>query len=641
MRLSLIALTALCVVRAAQAAGEPTFAARVERTAVGVGETFSFEITLSVENGRVAGYHAPDFRGFRVVGERPSQSTQMQMGAGGTFVRQVYGWQYELLALDKGTVTIGPARVRVNGRELRTESVGVTVVEAGQGTPLRRPGRAVPRRMPGIPGFDPSDLLAPSGPQPAGGRNFLRVVPSKTKAYVGEQITTEWSLHVTERPDKYLTVLEPRTDGFWVEELIDPNQRAGLLLSPHIHEGKTYQVATLMRKALFPLRPGRLTITPLEAEIQRVDFFGATLRTERIKTEPVAIEVQPLPTAGQPPHFDSAAVGRFALFAEVDRDHVAVGEAVTLKLRITGQGNLRKLAVPPLPRLSGWKTYDPKVSVKLDPVDPTAGGQIGGSKLVEYLLLPERPGVTTIPPFVLSFFDPERATYLTERSAPVRVEVSADGSSAAARPGSAGAATPAAGALPTGPAPGSENVLSLDIRPPRSRPALRRDLGTTFYRSRAFLGVVIVPPLALGLTVLVGVVRDRLSHETEGARRRKLRRLVKRRLRTAEAHLREGRLAQSFSEIERVLREFLSGKLGSQVAGMSWDELRADLARAGLAPALVDSTIAALEDCDRARFAPGGVSGDEVRSAIERAGDIILHIEKNAVRVSPEAEARA
>jgi hypothetical protein len=170
---------------------------------------------------------------------------------------------------------------------------------------------------------------------------------------------------------------------------------------------------------------------------------------------------------------------------------------------------------------------------------------------------------------------------------------------------------------------------------------LRRDLGTSFYQSHGLWVAVAVPPLALALTALLGFARERLSKETEGTRRRKLRRLVRRRLRTAEAHLTEGRLAQAFGEIERVLREFLTGKLNTQIAGLSWDELRSALERAGMAPTLVDATLAALEDCDRARFSPGSLSPEEVRAARDRAGEIILQIEKAPLRPLPGQEARS
>jgi hypothetical protein len=641
MRIRALSIVGLMIVTAAGVAraAEPSFVARVDRTQVGAGESFTLEITLSVEGGRVDGYRAPDLRGLRALAERPSQSTQMQMGGGGTFVRHVYGWHYEVLAPDRGTFTVGSARVRVDDHELRTEKITITVVDSGQAPAARRPGRGFPHGIPNpglpFPGLGVEDDTPPAETeQGRGRRNFLRVQSSKIKAYVGDQIKVDWSLYLTERQDKYGTTAEPRTDGFWVEDLPVANLHTGLSLTQQTYEGRSYLVAPLMRKALFPLHPGRLTISPLESEISRVDFFGATLRTERLKTEPLTIEVLPLPTAGQPPKFDTSAVGHFTLRADVDRDRVNVGEAVTLKLAISGQGNLRKLAAPALPRLDGWKVYEPKVSVTLDP-----GERVVGTKVVEYLLLPERPGVTNIPPFTLAFFDPERGSYGSEKSNPLRIEVGAEAAQAAGtRPANVATGIVASGSAAA--ASGGENVLALDIRPLRNRPTLRRDLGASFYQSRGLGIIVAVPPLALALTALVGFARERLSQETEGTRRRKLRRLARRRLRTAEAHLKEGRLAQAFGEIERVLREFLTGKLNTQIAGLSWDELRATLAQAGVAPTLVNATLAALEDCDRARFSPGSLSPEEVRTARDRAGEIILQIERAPLRPVSAREVR-
>ncbi|HEX7599765.1 MAG TPA: BatD family protein [Polyangia bacterium] len=634
---TLIPLLGLLIAGAAQAA-PPSFAARVDRTQVGVGEAFTLEITLAVEGGRVDGYRAPDLRGFRILSERPSQSTQVQMGGGTTFMRQVYGWHYEVQALERGNFIIGPARVKVDREELRTDKIAMTVVENGQAQPSRRSARGLPRGIPNpglpFPGMGVDVDEPPAAAQAGNGRrNFLRAQASKTKAYVGEEITAEWILFLTENQNRISPTAEPHTDGFWVEDRAVVRPGGGVDWSEQTLEGRSYQVATLMKKSLFPLHPGRLTITPLELEISRVDFFGATLRTERLKAEPLTIEVLPLPTAGQPPSFDSSAVGHFSLHAEVDRDHVNVGEAVTLKLAIAGQGNLRKLAAPSLPRLDGWKTYDPKVSGTLG-----QGDRPSGTKTVEYLLLPERAGVTTIPPFTLAFFDPERGAYGNERSNSIRIEVSVDGAlPTGSRP--AGTTPVAAGTSPA--TPGGENVLALDIRPLRNRPTLRRDLGTSFYQSRGLLAVVAIPPFALALTALFGFARERLSQETESTRRRKLRRLTRRRLRAAETHLREGRLGPAFGEIERVLRECLTGKLGRQIAGLSWDELRATLAQAGLAPALANATLAALEDCDRARFAPGSLSADEVREARDRASEIILQIEKAHLHPASPTEERA
>jgi hypothetical protein len=608
MRRGLLAVVFCALLAGAAEAQAPSFNARVDRTQVAMGESLILEVTLSLQDGAVDGYRPPEVRGARILGEEPSQSTQIHMGGGRTFSQMVYTWRYQLAVTQKGALTIGPARVRVGGRELHTNAITVAV---GDGPPrAAAPARRSP--LSGLPfNVEPEPVTD--------GKNFLRVIPSKTKAYVGEQVTVEWFLYLTARQDKYQTVTEPRADGFWTEDLPVPTNQHGLQLTRQLYEGQEYLVAPLLRRALFPLNSGRHTITGMESEISQVDFFGSTMRTQRIKTEPLVIEVQPLPTAGQPRGFDPAAVGRFSLAARLDREQVAVGEAVTLTLTITGQGNLRKLSAPPLPRLDGWKVYDPKVNISIEP-----GDVVSGTKTVDYLLLPERAGTTVIPPFTLPAFDPAARSYNTEKTSPLRVVVMGEKGSGAPR-GNAKAGAPGA--------TGVENVLGVDIRPLRVRPSLRRDLGTTFYRSRLFAGAVAAPPLAFGLTVLVGRIRERLNQETESARRRKLRRLVRRRLGAAERHLRNGQPGPFFVEIDRGLRDFLSGKLGQPVTGLSRDELRAHLGAAGLSSSVVNTTIDALEQCDRARFAPGSAAQDEMRAALDRAGEIILQIERAKLKV--------
>jgi hypothetical protein len=626
MRVSSIILPfAVLLVAGGAHAQAPSFTARLGRTTVGVGDTFPFEVTLSYDSGRMEDYRRPDFRGFRVLGEQPSQSTQIQMGGGGSFMRHTYSWTYQLAPLQKGKLTIGPASVRVDGRPLSTDKVTVNVVEAGQAPAPPQQRQRMPRGIPGFPGsnFFFPDLEPEEEPEPppppaaagsgisAGRRNFLRVVPSKTKAFEGEQITVEWSLYLSGQQSNYAPSKEPRTDGFWVEDLDVPNQGGRLSLSQQMVDGRVYLTGPLLRKALFGLKPGKYTVTPLEADISRANFFGATVQSEHLKTDPLTFEILPLPP-GAPAGFDTSAVGQFRLAAAIDRDHVQTGDAITLKLTLEGDGNLNKIPLPTLQPFPGWKIYDPKVSVELRRRD-----HISGSKTAEYLLLPEQPGETTIPSFAFSYFNPQKNSYATLRTEPIRVWVTGE-----ARPQSA----PAVSRAPSTPA--GENLLAPEVRPIRNRAALRRDLGTLLYRSPVMLGIVLAPPGLLALVGLWGVARARMSQETESKRRRKLRRSANKRLRTASAYLQAGKLAPSLAEIERVLREFLTGKIGRTVAGMSHDELRAALEAIGAPKVLVDGTIAALDTCDRARFAPGSITPEEATGAIDRAGEIIEDFEK-------------
>ena len=60
------------------------------------------------------------------------------------------------------------------------------------------------------------------------------------------------------------------------------------------------------------LAPGKRTVTPLEADVAQVDFFGSALRRQHLKAEPLVIEAAPLPPEGQPAGVDAASQEAFA-----------------------------------------------------------------------------------------------------------------------------------------------------------------------------------------------------------------------------------------------------------------------------------------------------------------------------------------
>jgi hypothetical protein len=199
-----------------------------------------------------------------------------------------------------------------------------------------------------------------------------------------------------------------------------------------------------------------------------------------------------------------------------------------------------------------------------------------------------------------------------------------------------GDATPvarAAGGPGAGPGGVVENVIGAEIRPIRGHGRLRRDVGSTVLHSGRFAGVLIVPPLALALSVLVDRLRERLSEESRRTRRR-MRSLVRKRLGAAEAYRDAGQSAAFYIEIDRVLREVLAARLGQSVSGLRMDELAALLAARGMPQNEAARVVAELEACDQARFAPGAETdaATGLTAALERAGELIVGIEKAPLR---------
>ena len=621
-----LALAASWLIAPPAHAEPPTFLAETDRNQVAAGEVFLYEVTITTSGQRVESYQPPDFKGLQVVNapQSPNQSTQMQMGPGGTFIQNSLSWRYQLTpaAGQKGVVTIAPARVRVDGREMRSNQINLRVGAGGGPGAGAPPGAAAPMAS----SSSSSANAEPPPPSEANAANFVRAVPDKTRAFVGEQVTVGWYLYFTESQNKYETITEPRTDGFWTEDVTPPNARNRAPQTQQLIGGRVYQVASLFKRALFPLQAGKLTISPIESEIAQVDFFGMSVRRQRLKAEPVVIEALPLPKAGQPSGFEPSHVGRYTLEARADRPTVAVGEAVTLTIDVKGQGNLRNLHAPSLPRLDGWKSYEPKVTVNLDP-----GDLVSGTKTVEYLLLPEHPGTTMIPSFELPYFDPETRAYALAKSEPLRLEVTGDG---AAR-----ATTAPAGPRPTTGGGPVENLITTEIRPIRNRATLNRDLGATFYRSRPFLGVLLVPPLALALGRLLARARERLAADSQRGRRRRVRQMVRQRLSAAEDHRDAGRWPAFHIEIDRVLREVLAARLRRPVSGLRMDELRVLMLQRGMPAGEAARIIAALEDCDLARFAPAtadaGAARERMTAALDGAAELIVAIDKTPLREEP------
>ena len=470
-RLGLLAVALAAIApRAAEAA---SFTAELDRDAVAPGEPFIYRITLNVGGqGDAENFRPPDFHGFQLQqAQGPSKSTSVQFAFGSNqqSVQSTYAWTYQLMVRPgtKGPLTIGAARVRVGGRDLVTNSVRVRVgASSGQpqpgGSPALDPNRLFQRLFPGAQGLGPGrDREDPGQVASSPSLAFIRVTPDKTRAFVGEQVTVAWYLYVADVPNRFGQTSEPHTDGFWSEEIPSTNPQGRLAFGePQNVAGRTYNVALLFKKALFPLAPGKLTITPMEAEIAQGDFFGP-MQVHRLKTEPLVIEAQALPTQGQPPHFDPANVGRYEISASVDRTAVSVGDAVTFKIVVKGTGNVRNVQPPALPPLAGWKSYEPKTDVALEGAET-----ITGTKTVEWLLRPERGGKTTIPALLLETFDPVAKRYQTARSQPIDIVVT----------GEAGANAVAGGVAPPAGGAGVENVVG-GIDPADSRPGQPRRRG--------------------------------------------------------------------------------------------------------------------------------------------------------------------
>ena len=498
-----------------------------------------------------------------------------------------------------GELTIEAVKLQFHGQKLQTDPIRVRVVPAGQALRRRPQGadRLAEDRM--------ADSLDPFADVHPGQRDLiLRAAVDNERPFVGQQVT--YSLYLLARTNvSSIEKLQiPRLDGFWSEDVEAPQQ---LVPEQRILDGVPYTAYLLRRRALFPLRPGKAAIEP--AEVQVLTGFGMLFSREssRRSSQALQLEVHPLPLA-KPAGFDLGNVGQWTLSASADPSSVAVGQPITFRLVATGHGNVRDLRLPRLPVLSGVRAYDATVSDK----ETIERGQINGTRTVEQLLVPERTGVVEIPSLAMDIFDPVQKQYRTVRTDPIALHVG---------PGLVG--QPAAEPTP-------QNLLVKGgIHP------IRLHLGSVQRATPPWAQPWFWPALGLppfGLAMVLGLARlRRMLHVDPGRRRMELARsAAARRLRRARALLQRGESVAFYAEIVRAVTGYLADKQGIAAAGLTRDELVSELMARGQPEEPVRRLVRILDDCDRARFAPGSGDSPAREAMLGRADQVLGELDRRS-----------
>ncbi len=599
-----LASTALVLLLATPAVAAPVrLDARLSAEEGAVGQPIELTVTVEHDGAQTLdSYRAPTAPDFDLQHAGNSQQVQMSMFNGQQTVRVVEEHTYILVPKKRGNLAIGPATARFEGQELHTRALTLHVSPAPKGgAPQSVPLSGMPL---GNPLFQP--LTAAPENLKGGEDLFLDARVDKPTVYVGEQVTATWRLYTQTDILRYRPLTEPKYEEFWSEDLFGAQQR--LAWDHQVVRGQEYSVAVLMKKGLFPLKAGKLTITALDAETTTMQSaFYANASAER-RSPALTVEVKPLPVGGRPSGFEPANVGQFQLTAEVDRNSVRAGEAVTWKVTLRGTGNIRNVRLPK-PVLDGFRAYDPAVKEQV----LTDGDVVHGEKTYTFLVMPERGGALTLPALELAWFDPRSARYQVSRTPALTVNVIGD-------PSKLGE-TSIAGA-------DKDNVLGMQIRPIRAREKVHTNWGAALVRGRLATGLLAGPPLGWLLILIGDGLRRRLARETARSKRRRAQRAARRRLRAAEYHIKVQRPSPFFGECARAIYEHLEYRLGAKVEALTLSELRTRLVERGFGKDVAEAVVKELENCDLARFAPSASGPGEMRAALRRVKTLLGLIEK-------------
>ena len=575
-------------------ADEVVFKAQAPKQVV-VGRPFQISYTV---NHRSRDLQAPEFTDFDVLSgpySSTSSSTSFTNGHMSSSYEQTY--TYMLMARKAGTFTIGPATVKVSGDRIQSNGVRIEVL------PEDQPSSNSPQggQTVGAGQTATRSNSSQSGQASASSENiFIRTIATKTRVHEQEALMVTYKLYFANVDVAQLTnnIKLPEFTGFLKQEL----EQGEIQTELEHYNGRNYQTAVLYRTILYPQHSGDIAIDPAHFEAilrvqtqQRVrsifdDFFGSYTNVTKALTAPgVTIHVAPLP-GGKPAGF-SGGVGKFTLTPSISQTEVQANEAVTIKLDISGAGNMKLLKTPAIDWPEGFEPYDPKVTNNFK----TTTSGVSGTKSIEYLAIPRSGGEYTIPSVKFSYFDIEEKAYKT-LSTPeytIRVKRGAGESSAVNNQNAVVSYTQKEDIKQLG-----TDIRYIDTKAPK---------GNTEYsvQNTDLIWVWYAAPSILALILLI-ILRKQIKEASDLTRMRYKRanKVAQKRLKAASKALKANDKDAFYAAIEQAAWTYLSDRLSIPTADLNKDNIASLLTQKGVSDALIAEVKNVLSTAEFARYAP-------------------------------------
>ena len=470
------------------------------------------------------------------------------------------------MAGKEGTYTVPAASVEVDGKKIFSNSLQIKVLP-----PDKTSGGA----------NDGGGSASSSRSQMAGSRItnedlFITATASKTKVHEQEAILLTYKVYTLVNLRQLLGKM-PDLKGFHTQEVELPQQKT---FSLEHYKGRNYNTTVWSQYVLFPQQTGKLEIPSITFEgvvaQQTVSdnpfdaFFnggGYVEVKKKIYTPRVTIDVQPLPT--KPAGF-SGAVGEFNLTSSINTTDAKTNDAITLKLALSGTGNMKLISAPDIKFPQDFEVYDPKATDNLK----LTGAGLSGTKTFEYLVIPRHAGEFKIPAVEFIYFDLKSNSYKTLKSEEYTIKVAkGEGNSDQV--------------IADFTNKESVKMLAKDIRFIKLGNTSIKPKGTFFFGTAAYWLWYLVPFILFVAFVIIYRKQARENANVAKMKTKKANKVAARRMKLAGKLLADGKKNEFYDEVLKALWGYISDKLNIPVSQLSKDSIETRLSDRGVSEELV------------------------------------------------------
>lgn len=584
-------------------ADEITFKASAPEAVI-MGETFRLSYTVNAEGKDL---RIPEITDFEVlIGPSTSTSMSTQVLNGKMSTETSLTFTYILQPKKEGTFTIAPATIKVNNANYTSNAVKIKVLPPDKADEAAAQGNGNSSTS----AIGKDDL-------------FITAVISRKSVYEQEGFLVTYKLYANPRKTNVVGINQiklPEFEGFLTQDVELPTNRQ---LTLENYNGKNYGTFVVRQSVLFPQRSGKITIpsgsldVALRVQVQSrrprsvFDFFEDAGYVDVNKTVPISavtVDVKPLPS-GKPASF-SGGVGNFTMTSSISSEKVKTDEAVTVKVVISGNGNVKLLKNPEVEFPNDFDIYDPKVETN---IKTTTGGSTG-TKTIEYMAIPRYAGDFEIPAIAFSYFDTKSGAYKTLTSGPYKLHV---------EQGQGGGNAPVVSNFSN---KESVKYLGKDIRYLKVNPIRFVPRDEMFFGSLAFYLYYIIPVVLFVIFFIIYRKQVKENANIALVRTKKANKTAVKRLKNAGKLLKENKKEEFYDEVLRALWGYLSDKLSIPLANLTKDNVEAELAKYGVDESLISEFMDILNTCEFARYAPAQAS-DAMDKLYEQTIDAIGKME--------------
>lgn len=577
------------------------------------GQRFSLVYSLNAEG---SDFKAPAFEDFRYLsGPNTSSSSSIQI-IDGKMSRSVnYSYTFYLQATAEGEFRIPPASVTVDGKEYESEALTIKVVKGSGNT--AQPGTGSPQTR----------QNEPSAGQISDNDIFIRAIANKSNPYQGEEILVTYKLYTKVAARSPMISKSPSFPGFWSVDIMERDQR--ISQSREIYNGEQYITAVLDKAALFAQKSGKLTIEPMELDIdiqvqtqrrRNVDSFfdqffddpffsGVDYIKKTLKSNKLEIDVKPLPLQNRPAHY-TGAVGNLKLNSSLDKKELKTNEPITFKLSISGRGNLDLIEEPKINFPPDFEVYDPKISSN---INKNING-VSGVVNFEYLMIPRNPGNFRIDPVNFSYFDLSKEKYV--RLSTPAYDITVEKGEAVA------------GNLQySGVSQEEVQYIGSDIRHIKTGQIKLQRMNSYFFNSPLFWLLVLLPLILAFFIIMYWKSREKKKQDIRFMKYKKATRVARKNLKKAKEYLEKKNKEAFYVEISQALWGYLGNKFNIPRSRLSMETVHQSLSGEAIEADTIDEFIDTLKATEYARFAPGDAE-ERMDDIYRQALNMISKIER-------------